>query len=183
MTLPSRFFFRRAALGALALACAALAAPAAWAQQKTVGITAIVEHPALDAIRKGAQDELRALGWSEDKLKVQYQSAQGSAATAGQIAKKFAGDKVDAIIAIATPSAQAAAKVLDMGCGTGILAIMAALRGAHDIIAIDIDPWCVENATENVQQNNCAFITVKQGEVSAIAGEKYNLSLDRKSVV
>jgi len=100
---------RRAALGALALACAALAAPAAWAQQKTVGITAIVEHPALDAIRKGAQDELRALGWSEDKLKVQYQSAQGSAATAGQIAKKFAGDKVDAIIAIATPSAQAAA--------------------------------------------------------------------------
>ena len=98
---------RRAALGALALACAALAAPAAWAQQKTVGITAIVEHPALDAIRKGAQDELRALSWSEDKLKVQYQSAQGSAATAGQIAKKFAGDKVDAIIAIATPSAQA----------------------------------------------------------------------------
>ena len=69
------------------------------------------------------------------------------------------------------------AKVLDMGCGTGILAIMAALRGAHDITAIDIDPWCVENATENVQQNNCDFITVKQGEVSAIAGEKYNLIL------
>ena len=68
-------------------------------------------------------------------------------------------------------------KVLDMGCGTGILAIMAALRGAHDITAIDIDPWCVENATENVQQNNCDFITVKQGEVSAIAGEKYNLIL------
>ena len=45
-------------------------------------------------------------------------------------------------------------KVLDMGCGTGILAIMAALLGAHDITAIDIDPWCVENATENVQQNN-----------------------------
>ena len=60
-------------------------------------------------------------------------------------------------------------KVLDMGCGTGILAIMAALRGAHDITAIDIDPWCVENATENVQQNNCDFITVKQGEVSVIA--------------
>ena len=38
---------------------------------------------------------------------MQYQNAQGNAATAGQIAKKFAGDKVDAIIAIATPSAQA----------------------------------------------------------------------------
>ena len=69
------------------------------------------------------------------------------------------------------------AKVLDMGCGTGILAIMAALRGAHDITAIDIDPWCVENATENVQQNDCSFITIKEGDVSLIAGEQYNLIL------
>ena len=69
------------------------------------------------------------------------------------------------------------AKVLDMGCGTGILAIMAALRGAHDITAIDIDPWCVKNATENVQQNDCSFITIKEGDVSLIAGEQYNLIL------
>ena len=68
-------------------------------------------------------------------------------------------------------------KVLDMGCGTGILAIMAALRGARDITAIDIDPWCVENATENVQQNNCSFIIIKEGDVSLIAGEQYNLIL------
>ena len=68
-------------------------------------------------------------------------------------------------------------KVLDMGCGTGILAIMAALRGAHDITAIDIDPWCVENATENIQQNDCSFITIKEGDVSLIAGEQYNLIL------
>ena len=68
-------------------------------------------------------------------------------------------------------------KVLDMGCGTGILAIMAALRGARDITAIDIDPWCVENATENVQQNNCSFITIKEGDVSLIIGEQYNLIL------
>ena len=69
------------------------------------------------------------------------------------------------------------AKVLDMGCGTGILAIMAALRGARDITAIDIDPWCVENATENVQQNDCSFITIKEGDVSLIVGEQYNLIL------
>ena len=68
-------------------------------------------------------------------------------------------------------------KVLDMGCGTGILAIMAALRGARDITAIDIDPWCVDNATENVQQNNCSFITIKEGDVSLITGEQYNLIL------
>ena len=69
------------------------------------------------------------------------------------------------------------AKVLDMGCGTGILAIMAALRGARDITAIDIDPWCVENAIENVQQNDCSFITVKEGDVSLMAREQYNLIL------
>ena len=69
------------------------------------------------------------------------------------------------------------AKVLDMGCGTGILAIMAALRGARDITAIDIDPWCVENASENVQQNDCSFITIKEGDVSLIVGEQYNLIL------
>ena len=68
-------------------------------------------------------------------------------------------------------------KVLDMGCGTGILAIMAALRGARDITAIDIDPWCVDNAIENVQQNNCSFITIKEGDVSLITGEQYNLIL------
>ena len=103
---------RRLLVSSLALACAALASPVAMAQAKpkTVGITAYVDHPALDAVRKGVEDELKALGWEDGKnLKVQYQSAQGNTATTGQIAKKFVGDKVDAIVAIATPSAQAVA--------------------------------------------------------------------------
>lgn len=99
---------RRLLVGAVALGCAALMAPAAWAQTKSVGITTIVDHPALDSVRKGVEDELKALGWGADKLKIQFQSAQGNAATARQIAQKFVGDKVDAIVAIATPSAQAA---------------------------------------------------------------------------
>jgi putative ABC transport system substrate-binding protein len=75
-----------------------------------VAVTAIVDHPALDAVRKGVEDELKAQGWQAGKnLKYQYQSAQGNAATAGQIVRKFIGDKADAIVAIATPSAQAAA--------------------------------------------------------------------------
>lgn len=41
-------------------------------------------------------------------------------------------------------------KVLDMGCGTGLLAILAAMKGAKDCMAIDIDEWCVNNATENL---------------------------------
>lgn len=59
-------------------------------------------------------------------------------------------------------------KVLDMGCGTGVLAILAAMRGAVEITAIDIDVWCYENATENVGTNGFPNILVKQGDVGAI---------------
>ena len=76
------------------------AAPAGEA--KKIAITAIVEHPALDAVRKGVLDELKAKGYEEGKnLTVDFQSAQGSTANAAQIAKKFVGDNPDVIVAIA----------------------------------------------------------------------------------
>ena len=79
------------------------------AETKSVAITAIVEHPALDAVRDGVLDALNDAGYIQGKnLKWQYQSAQGNTATAGQIARKFIGDRPDALVAIATPSAQAA---------------------------------------------------------------------------
>lgn len=79
------------------------------AEEKSVAVTAIVEHPALDAVRDGIQDALKEAGYESGKnLKWQYQSAQGNTGTAAQIARKFIGDKPDAIVAIATPSAQAA---------------------------------------------------------------------------
>ena len=94
-------------LGAVALAMAAVA-PAS-AQDKSVAVLAIVEHPALDAVRDGAKDALKQAGYEAGKnLKWQYQSAQGNTGTAAQIARKFVGDKPDAIIAIATPTTQAA---------------------------------------------------------------------------
>ncbi|VVD97484.1 ABC transporter substrate-binding protein [Pandoraea pneumonica] len=82
---------------------------AAFAQDtKSVAVLAIVEHPALDAIRDGARDELKAEGYEVGKnLKWEYQSAQSNVSTAAQIARKFVGDKPDAIIGIATPTAQA----------------------------------------------------------------------------
>ena len=96
-----------APLGAIALAIAAIA-PVQAAEQKSVAVTAIVEHPALDAVRDGIKDALKTDGFEEGKnLKWQYQSAQGNTGTAAQIARKFVGDKPDAIVAIATPSAQA----------------------------------------------------------------------------
>ncbi|HDL5699650.1 TPA: ABC transporter substrate-binding protein [Mannheimia haemolytica] len=82
---------------------------AALAQDKiqNVAITAIVEHPALDSIRKGVVEELAREGFVDGKnIKIDYQSAQGSVATAAQIARKFVGDKADIIIPITTPSAQ-----------------------------------------------------------------------------
>lgn len=77
---------------------------------KTVAITAIVEHPALDSVRQGVIEELATQGFEEgDNLKVNFQSAQGNTATAGQIAKQFVADQPDVIVAIATPSAQSVA--------------------------------------------------------------------------
>lgn len=81
---------------------------AAHAADKTVAVTAIVEHPALDAVRDGVREELKASGFEAGKnLKFEYQSAQGNTGTAAQIARKYAGDNPDVIVAIATPSAQA----------------------------------------------------------------------------
>ena len=81
---------------------------AAAAAVKTVEVTAIVEHAALDAVRDGVKDQLKADGFEEGKnLKFAYQSAQGNTGTAAQIAHKFVGDRPDVAVAIATPSAQA----------------------------------------------------------------------------
>ena len=100
--------FVRPRLAALSLALAAFAAPGFAAEGKSVALTAIVEHPALDAARDGVKDELKAAGFEAGKnLRFEYQSAQGNTGTAAQIARKYVGDKPDVIVAIATPSAQA----------------------------------------------------------------------------
>lgn len=65
--------------------------------------------------------------------------------------------------------------VLDMGCGTGVLAILAAMRGAKTIDAIDIDNWCYINSLENVQRNGQDHINVCEGDVSLLAGNKYDV--------
>ncbi|MBO8164181.1 MAG: ABC transporter substrate-binding protein [Brevibacillus sp.] len=80
-------------------------------KQVTIGITQIVEHPSLDASREGFLAALKDAGYVEgENLKVDYQNAQGDMNTNVTIAQKFASDKVDLVLAIATPSAQAMAK-------------------------------------------------------------------------
>lgn len=66
-------------------------------------------------------------------------------------------------------------KTLDMGCGTGVLAILAEMKGAHPIDAIDIDNWCYLNSLENAERNNCKHITVLEGDASLLTDKKYEV--------
>ena len=65
--------------------------------------------------------------------------------------------------------------VLDMGCGTGVLAILAEKKGANPIDAVDYDNWCYLNSLENVERNNCKHITVIEGDASVLTGKKYDI--------
>ncbi|NAS11116.1 50S ribosomal protein L11 methyltransferase [Poritiphilus flavus] len=68
--------------------------------------------------------------------------------------------------------------VLDMGCGTGVLAILAAMKGADTIDAVDIDSWSYENTLENSRRNGQERIAVYQGDVSVLEkGKEYSLIL------
>ena len=64
--------------------------------------------------------------------------------------------------------------VLDMGCGTAVLAILAELKGAKPIDAVDYDNWCYLNSLENVERNNCKHITVIEGDASVLH-KKYDI--------
>ncbi len=68
-------------------------------------------------------------------------------------------------------------RVLDMGCGTGILAILASKMGAASITAIDNDENAVENCLVNCEANKAGNIIVKCGDASTIAGETYDIIL------
>lgn len=61
--------------------------------------------------------------------------------------------------------------VLDMGCGTSILAILASMRGAKTLTAIDIDEWCVNNSIDNLALNHINNIKIFQGDASSLASE------------
>jgi len=65
--------------------------------------------------------------------------------------------------------------VLDMGCGTAVLAILAEMRGASSIDAIDIDEWCYENSIENTEKNNCQNISVYLGDAALLKNQKYDV--------
>ncbi len=65
--------------------------------------------------------------------------------------------------------------VLDMGCGTAVLAILAEMRGASHVDAIDIDEWCFENSMENIERNKCQNISVHLGNAALLSDKKYDV--------
>ncbi len=67
--------------------------------------------------------------------------------------------------------------VLDMGCGTGILGILASMKGAGKVTAIDIDEWSFNGANENAILNNIKNMTVKQGDAGLLGNEKFDIIL------
>jgi len=67
--------------------------------------------------------------------------------------------------------------LLDMGCGTAVLAILAAMRGAKDILAIDIDTWCTDNSIENIAINKIDGIEVKLGGAELLSGLHFDIVL------
>jgi len=68
-------------------------------------------------------------------------------------------------------------KLLDMGCGTGVLAILAHKLGAGPVTAIDNDEWAYENSLSNIIKNNSSNIIVQHGDASSLQNEKYDVIL------
>jgi ribosomal protein L11 methyltransferase len=67
--------------------------------------------------------------------------------------------------------------VLDMGCGTGILAILAAIKGAKPVLAIDNFPYAYENTLENIEKNNVNEIKALLGDASLLGDKKFDIIL------
>jgi ribosomal protein L11 methyltransferase len=66
-------------------------------------------------------------------------------------------------------------KILDMGCGTGILGILASMKGAKNVTAIDIDEWSYTGAKENARLNHIENMEVKLGDASLLGEEKFDI--------
>ncbi len=81
----------------------------------------------------------------------------GHHATTSQMISRLLSDNIEGL------------EVLDMGCGTSILAILASMRGAKHCLGIDVDEWCVKNSRENISLNNLNNIDVELGDASSLS--------------
>lgn len=95
-----------------------------------IGLIQYVEHPSLDTIRESFMSRLEEWGYDESKVQIDYQNAGGDTASVNTICQKFVGDKVDMIVAIATPAAQVAVSSTQ---NTEIKVLFAAVNNPEDL--------------------------------------------------
>ncbi|MBP6218749.1 MAG: ABC transporter substrate-binding protein [Oligoflexales bacterium] len=109
-------------------------------KMKTVGITEIVAHPSLLQAKEGVLAGLRELGFEEGKnLRISEKNAQGSIVTANLIARQFIDTKVDLIIPISTPSAQAVLQVMKRSKGLKIPIVFSSVSDPRAARLLDSD--------------------------------------------
>ncbi len=90
------------------------------------------------------------------KINPQMSFGTGHHATTSQMISRLLTDDITGL------------EVLDMGCGTSILAILARMRGAHHCVGIDVDEWCVKNSKENIALNHLDGIDVELGNAQSL---------------
>ncbi|MGE5454595.1 MAG: ABC transporter substrate binding protein [Methylocystaceae bacterium] len=151
--------------------------------QVTIGIVQIVEHPSLNTIRESLVNELAAEGYKDgENIKIDYQNAQGDQTNLKTICQKFANNKYDLIVAIATPSAQAAIgetktiPVVFSACtdplGSGLVTSLekpgANVTGTSDAVSAEKIMQLAERITPGIKTVGALYNTSETNSVSVI---------------
>lgn len=164
------------------------AAPETSGEEINVGIMQIAEHPSLDEIRVAIEQELKA---SDLNIKIDYQNAQNDFTNLNSIANKFVGDKKDMIIAIATPTAQAAQ------AATGDIPVIFSavtdpvgaglegenITGTSDAIPVDKIFELIKKLTPDVKTIGMVYNTGEANSLSVIEDAKDYADLNGITVV
>lgn len=149
----------------------------AWAKDRVVSFNQIVEHPALDALRKGVVDALDKKGY---KVSYNVHIAQGNISTANLIARKILGENADVVVPIATPTAQACAQVIKKTpvvfaavsdpVGAGLVKSLAApggnVTGTSDMSPVDRQIGLIR---EILPQTKTIGVIYNSGEANSVA--------------
>lgn len=183
------------ALSLLLTACsgASSSAPAPSAssgETLKIGLVQMMEHPSLDEIREAFLAELKAQGYDDSKVVIDYQNGQGDMGTLNTIAQKFVGDGVDMIVAIATPAAQAAAAAtdstpiifsavtdpVDAGLVSDLEAPDRNLTGTSDAIPVDRIFALADELTPGIKTYGLLYNNGESNSVSVIRDVKVALN-------
>lgn len=166
--------------------------------KRKIGIVQIVEHPSLNTIRESLIKELQAKGFKDgENITIDYQNAQGDQTNLKTIAQKFASNKYDLIIAIATPSAQAVVSetkdipILFSACtdplGSGLVTNMekpgANVTGTSDAVSAEKIMGLAKRITPNIKRIGALYNSSETNSVSVINNLKDYAKKNNMSVV